>query len=78
MNTPLIIYSHQDCELCELAADLATRAKVDWVYQDIRKDINLLRRYRYSIPVIRNQATGIELCWPFEEQDIRGLAGASS
>ena len=73
MPAPLIIYSHPDCELCELAADLARVAGVDWIYQDIAKDIKLVRRYRNLIPVIRNQATGEELFWPFEEQDIRNL-----
>jgi len=74
MSTPLIIYSHSSCELCEQAADLATQAEVDWVYQDIRMDIDLLRRYRNCIPVLLNQATGEELFWPFEEQDIVALA----
>ena len=74
MGTPLIIYSHQDCELCEIAAGLATTAGVDWAYQNIRTDIQLVRRYRNCIPVILNQATGEELFWPFEEQDIRALA----
>ncbi len=78
MSTPLIIYSHQSCELCKMAAGLATMAEVDWIYQDIREDINLLRRYRNCIPVIRNQATGEELLWPFAEQDIRKLAAGSS
>ena len=43
MSTPLIIYSHSNCELCEIAASLATRAEVDWVYEDIRKDLEVLR-----------------------------------
>ena len=76
MNTPLIIYSHPECELCELAAGLATLAGVDWIYRDIGKDIELLRRYRNCIPVIRNQASKEELFWPFEEQDIRALAAS--
>ena len=78
MSTPLIIYSHQNCELCEIAAGLATLAQVDWVYTDITKDINLLRRYRNCIPVMLNQTTGKELFWPFEEQDIRALAESPS
>jgi hypothetical protein len=77
MATPLIIYSHQDCELCEKAAGMVTMAGVDWLYQDITEDIDLLRRYRHSIPVLRNQETGKELFWPFEEQEILGLAGTT-
>ena len=78
MSTPLIIYSHSECELCETAAGLATQANVDWVYEDIRKDIELLRRYRNSIPVLLNPATGTELFWPFEQQDIVNLARSKS
>ena len=78
MSTPLIIYSHSNCELCEQAAALATRAAVDWVYEDIRLDIDLLRRYRNCIPVLLNQATGEELFWPFEEPDIIALAENAS
>ena len=78
MSTPLIIYSHPECELCELAAGMATLAQIDWIYQDIGKDIKLLRRYRNCIPVIRNQETGEELFWPFGDQDIRTLAASSS
>ena len=78
MNTPLIIYSHSDCELCKKAAGMATLVEVDWIYEDIRKDIKLLRRYRNCIPVLRNQATGEELFWPFQEQDIIALAAGAS
>lgn len=76
MSKPLIIYSHPDCELCEMAAAQATLAQVDWIYQNIRTDIGLLRRYRNCIPVIQNQASQEELFWPFDQQAIRALAAA--
>ena len=77
MSRSLIIYSRQHCELCEIAAGMATVAGVDWIYQDITEDLQLLRRYRNIIPVIRNPDTDKELRWPFEEHHIRTLGGTS-
>lgn len=75
MSQSLILYTRAECELCEIAAEVATRAGAPWHYQDITTEIDLLRRYRTRIPVLAHPETGEELNWPFDEQAVLGLMG---
>ncbi len=69
----VILYSGPNCSLCEKAKQVAwpvlsvTGHRLREV--DITSDVELLRRYRLSIPVLR-QANGRELNWPFDENDL--------
>jgi hypothetical protein len=40
---------------------------------DIADDPSLMDRYGTTIPVLRNDAAGLELNWPFDMADIRKI-----
>ncbi|NDK39125.1 glutaredoxin family protein [Pseudoxanthomonas gei] len=63
----LILYQRDDCHLCDLALAVlaAVRApEFDSVFID--DDAALEARYGLRVPVLRNEATGAELDWPFD------------
>ena len=66
----LVLYQRDDCHLCDLALEVLAQARVpdfDSVFID---DEALEQRYGLRVPVLRNDATGAELDWPF---DLSGL-----
>ncbi|WIO75428.1 glutaredoxin family protein [Porticoccaceae bacterium LTM1] len=69
----LILYSGPHCTLCEKAKQViwpviaATGHQLQEV--DITTDVELLRRYRLSIPVLAQEA-GDELFWPFDSEQL--------
>jgi len=69
----LILYSTSACHLCERAQCLlASMPELRFVavdVVDIADDAALLARYGLSIPVLAN-ASGAELAWPFNADDI--------
>ena len=76
MIKSLILYSTSACQLCERAQSLLASmpelrfVEVDVV--DIAEDATLLARYGTSIPVLVI-ASGAELAWPFNADDILEL-----
>ena len=69
----LTLYSGPHCTLCEKAKDVIwpvlnrTGGRLEEV--DITSDVELLRRYRVSIPVV--ELNGRELFWPFDEEQLQ-------
>jgi glutaredoxin len=67
----LILYQRDDCPLCDQALAVLAAARVpefDSVWID--EDDALEARYGARVPVLRDDAGGVELDWPF---DIAGL-----
>ena len=63
----LILYQRDDCHLCDLALEELAAARVpefDSVFID--EDVCLEARYGVRVPVLRDEASGAELDWPFD------------
>ena len=72
-------YHTAGCHLCEEAEALARACLAERGGEerleliDIAEDAELLERYGLTIPVLREQASGRELNWPFGREDIQGV-----
>ena len=76
----LTLYYTANCHLCEeakalamavfAASDIAPNALK---LVDIANEEDLLERYGVLIPVLRLEASGMELNWPFGVDDVRQL-----
>lgn len=78
-NGQLVLYSRQECHLCDQAQALIEQviAGSDWQLEkvDIDSDAKLTELYRYSIPVLA-RIDGAEITalnWPFPPSRIRDL-----
>ncbi len=71
----LILYTRNDCELCNKAEHLLAEAgfssAVTKVFID--DDVELLDRYGDQIPVLMREETGEKLSWPFTASQVRDL-----
>ncbi|GAA4860632.1 glutaredoxin family protein [Luteimonas vadosa] len=68
----LILYQRDDCHLCDLALEVLAHARVpefDSVFID--GDDALEARYGLRVPVLRDDARGLELEWPFDSAGLR-------
>lgn len=79
-TTRLTLYHTPACHLCEEAEALAMAglaangmAADSLTLIDIAEDGELLERYGLLIPVLRSEASGQELRWPFALPDIQRL-----
>jgi hypothetical protein len=74
----LTLYQRDDCHLCDLAIGVLAQARApefDSVFID--GDEGLEARFGVRVPVLRDDARGAELDWPFDERRLRDwLAGA--
>lgn len=69
---PLILYQRDDCHLCDLALEVLARARVpEFESVFIEDDATLEERYGMRVPVLRDDGTGAELDWPFDEATLR-------
>ena len=82
---PLTLFQRDDCHLCDLALEvLATARAPDFESVFIDGDERLEARYgerleaRYGerIPVLRDEAGGAELDWPFDADAVRRFLAA--
>ena len=74
-TVPLVLYQRDDCHLCDLALDVLAAARVpDFDSVFIDEDEALEERYGARVPVLRNDATGVELDWPFDVDRVRTLS----
>ena len=78
----LILYSRQDCHLCDQAQALIERviAGSDWQLEkvDIDSDPQLTELYRFTIPVLARvnvdaESPAASLNWPFPPSRIKDL-----
>ena len=73
----LVLYTTAGCHLCteaeQMLVSLQTAGQLYFVAVDIAGQEVLAERYGLTIPVVRNPATGAEIHWPFQVEDIAGL-----
>jgi hypothetical protein len=63
----LTLFQRDDCHLCDLALAMLAGAGVpDFDSVFIDDDDDLEARYGMRVPVLRNEADGVELDWPFD------------
>ena len=64
----LILYSREDCHLCEDAWALATAIAPERPIQvvDVDEEPALEERYGLLVPVLREPGSGREIGWPFD------------
>lgn len=70
----LILYQRDDCHLCDLALQMLAAARIpDFESVFIDDDALLEERYGLRVPVLRNEASGAELAWPFDIDRLRAF-----
>ena len=76
----LVLYQRDDCHLCDLALEVLAQARLpDFDSVFIDGDDELEARYGERVPVLRHEASGAELGWPFDAERVRGfLAGRAA
>ena len=63
----LILYQRDNCHLCDLALEVLAQARVpEFESVFIDEDDALEERYGLRVPVLRDEARGIEIDWPFD------------
>ena len=68
----LILFQRDDCKLCDEALALLASARVpEFESVWIDDDAELEERYGTRVPVLRNDASGAELNWPFDVGMVR-------
>ena len=69
----MILYSRNDCPLCEDVEQTLQRLGIIYTYTDIDLDNNLKMKYHTRVPLLVN-ANNQELAWPFEDSDLQEFA----
>ena len=70
----LLLYQRDDCKLCDEAVALLALARVpDFESVWIDGDAGLEARYGERVPVLRDDASGRELGWPFDAAALRAF-----
>jgi hypothetical protein len=68
----LILYQRDDCKLCDEAVALLARVRApEFQSVWIDGDAGLEARYGVRVPVLRDEASGRELGWPFDAEALR-------
>jgi len=63
----LVLYQRDDCHLCDLALALLAQVRApEFESVFIDGDAALEARYGERVPVLRDEAGGMELDWPFD------------
>ena len=72
----LTLYQRDTCHLCDLALALLADARApDFESIFIDDDDALESRYGLRVPVLRDEARGIVLDWPFDADAVRAFLG---
>ncbi len=70
----LTLYQRDNCHLCDLALEMLAAARIpDFESVFIDDDALLEERYGLRVPVLRNEASGAELGWPFDFDRLRAF-----
>ena len=73
----LILYQRDDCKLCDEAVALLARVRApEFESVWIDGDAELEARYGIRVPVLRDEASGRELGWPFDAEALRQFLNA--
>ena len=74
----LKLFQRDDCPLCDQALAVLAQARVpDFETVWIDDDAGLEARYGIRVPVLRDEASGRELDWPFDSDSARAFVGGS-
>ena len=69
----MILYSRNDCPLCEDVEETLLRLNIAYTFIDIDTDEKLVQKYHVRIPLLVN-AQKQELGWPFEDSQLKEFA----
>ncbi len=70
----LLLYQRDDCKLCDEAIALLAAARApEFESVWIDEDAKLEERYGERVPVLRDDASGRELEWPFDIETLRAF-----
>lgn len=70
----LVLFQRDDCHLCDHAlAVLAAARAPEFASVFIDGDDTLEARYGTRVPVLRDEASGRELDWPFTDTTLRAF-----
>ncbi len=74
----LKLFGTQGCHLCEQAEEMldsypADNNDIEIESIDIAEQAQWQERYAIRIPVLLHEASGSELCWPFDRLDVEKL-----
>ena len=70
----LLLFQRDDCKLCDEAVAMLARTRVpDFESVWIDGDAGLEARYGERVPVLRDEASGRELGWPFDAAALRAF-----
>ena len=70
----LLLYQRDDCKLCDEAVGLLAAARApEFESVWIDDDTELEARYGERVPVLRDEASGRELDWPFDIETLRAF-----
>ena len=69
-DEPLILFSRENCHLCEMAITMLDQVGVGWRLVDIDADPELVSRYGKHVPVLLHEGSGRELFFPFKEHQV--------
>ena len=70
----LTLYQRDSCHLCDLALEMLAAARIpDFESVFIDDNAALEERYGLRVPVLRNEASGAELGWPFDLHRLRAF-----
>lgn len=68
----LTLFQRDDCHLCDLALAVLAQARApEFESVFIDEDAALEDRYGARVPVLRDEARGIELDWPFDARRLQ-------
>jgi glutaredoxin len=68
----LILYQRDDCHLCDEALEVLAQARApEFESVFIDDDAALEARYGERVPVLRADASGREIGWPFDAATLR-------
>jgi hypothetical protein len=73
-----ILYSRPGCHLCDYAEEMLREEGIAWTGVNIDSDPALSDRYGLRIPVLLRPDIGVELDWPFMDDDVHELLERSS
>ena len=72
----LTLFQRDDCHLCDLALEVLAAARVpEFESVFIDGDEALEARYGERVPVLRDEADGRELAWPFDAEALAAFLG---
>jgi glutaredoxin len=71
MANDFVLYTREECHLCEQASRLLREMGVAFQEVDIDQDAALEARYGIKVPVLAQPAQCREICFPFGESEVR-------